>query len=32
MMHSSHIRPPLESEISAVIYDFNKEEEKEIAI
>ncbi len=28
MMHSSHIQPELNSEISSVIYDFNKYEEK----
>ena len=29
MMQSAHFRPPLDSETSAVIYEFNKNEEKE---
>ncbi|MBF0556478.1 MAG: type I-C CRISPR-associated protein Cas5 [Nitrospirae bacterium] len=29
MMESSHVQPPLDSEISAAIYDFNRQEEKE---
>ena len=29
MMQSSHIRPPLDSETSAIIYEFNQAEEKE---
>lgn len=29
MMGSSHFRPPVDSEISAVIYEFNKREEEE---
>lgn len=32
MMQSSHIQPPIDSETSAVIYDFNREEEKETAL
>lgn len=32
MMQSSHFRPPIDSEISAVIYDFNKREESEAAL
>jgi len=31
MMQSSHIRPPLDSETSAAIYDFNLKEEAEVA-
>lgn len=30
MMQSSHFRPPIDSETSAVIYDFNQREEKEV--
>lgn len=29
MMGSSHIQPPIDSEVSAVIYDFNQREERE---
>jgi CRISPR-associated protein Cas5d len=29
MMQSSHLQPPLDSEISAAIYEFNRQEEKE---
>ncbi len=29
MMHSTHYQPPLASEISAIIYDFNQNEDKE---
>lgn len=32
MMLSSHIQPPLDSEISAAIYEFNLQEEKEAAL
>jgi CRISPR-associated protein Cas5d len=32
MMQSSHIQPPIDSEISAVIYEFNQWEEKEEAL
>lgn len=32
MMQSSHIRPPMDSEISALIYEFNQLEEKEARI
>lgn len=32
MMQSSHIQPEMESEISAVIYGFNQNEEKEVEI
>ena len=32
MMLSSHIRPSLDSKTSAVIYDFNQQEEKEVEI
>src|SRR3989338_6723218 len=32
MMRSSHIRPPIDSEVSAVLYDFNEREEKEAAV
>jgi len=32
MMHSSHFRPPLDSETSAVIYDFNQQEEMEAVL
>lgn len=32
MMKSSHLRPPLDSAISAVIYDFNQKEESEAAV
>jgi CRISPR-associated protein Cas5d len=32
MMLSSHIQPPIDSEISAVIYEFNQWEEKEEAL
>lgn len=31
MMQSSHMRPPLDSETSAAIYDFNLKEEAEVA-
>jgi len=30
MMHSSHIRPPIGSEVSASIYEFNRQEEGEL--
>lgn len=29
MMQSSHIRPPIDSEVSSLIYDFNQREEEE---
>ena len=32
MMHSTHIRPPIDSETSSVIYDFNQKEETEAVI
>ncbi len=32
MMFSSHIQPPLDSETSAVIYEFNQQEEKEAVL
>lgn len=32
MMHSSHIQPPLDSEISSAIYVFNQQEEKEAVL
>lgn len=32
MMQSSHFRPPMNSEISAMIYDFNQQEEEEAAL
>lgn len=32
MMQSSHFQPPIGSEISAAIYDFNQQEEKEAAL
>lgn len=32
MMQSSHIRPPIDSETSALIYEFNQREEKEAEI
>ena len=32
MMKSSHIQPPADSEISALIYDFNQTEEKEVEV
>ncbi len=32
MMTSSHKRPPMDSEISAVLYNFNQKEEKEAAV
>jgi len=32
MMQSSHVQPPPDSEISAVIYEFNRQEEKEAAL
>jgi len=32
MMRSSHFRPPIDSEISAVIYNFNQIEEKEAVV
>ncbi len=32
MMTSSHKRPPMDSEISAVFYDFNQQEEKEATV
>lgn len=32
MMQSSHVQPPTDSEISAVIYEFNRQEEKEAAL
>lgn len=31
MMHSSHIRPPVGSEVSSAIYEFNRREEEEEA-
>lgn len=31
MMRSSHFQPPMDSEVSAVLYDFNQLEEKEVA-
>jgi CRISPR-associated protein Cas5d len=30
MMHSSHLRPPIGSEVSSAIYDFNRLEEEEV--
>lgn len=32
MMQSSHLQPPMDSETSAVIYDFNQMEEKEAVV
>ncbi|MBU4478442.1 MAG: type I-C CRISPR-associated protein Cas5c [Candidatus Omnitrophica bacterium] len=32
MMRSSHFQPPMDSEISAAIYEFNRQEEKEAAL
>lgn len=32
MMQSSHFRPPIDSEVSAIIYEFNQLEEKEAAL
>lgn len=32
MMKSSHFRPPMDSEVSAAIYDFNQREEEEAAL
>lgn len=32
MMQSSHFRPPIDSETSALIYEFNQQEEKEAAL
>lgn len=32
MMQSIHVQPPTDSEISAVIYEFNRQEEKEAAL
>lgn len=32
MMESSHFRPPVDSEISSVIYEFNKREEEEATL
>jgi len=32
MMQSSHFQPPVDSEVSAVLYDFNQLEEKEAAL
>ena len=32
MMQSSHFRPPMDSEVSAAIYDFNQREEEEAAL
>jgi len=32
MMSSSHFQPPMDSEVSAVLYDFNQLEEKEAAL
>jgi CRISPR-associated protein Cas5d len=32
MMQSSHIRPPLDSEISSYIYEFNQQEEREAGL
>lgn len=31
MMHSSHIRPPMGSEVSSAIYEFNRQEEEDAA-
>jgi len=31
MMLSSHIQPPIDSEVSAAIYEFNQQEEEEVA-
>ncbi len=31
MMQSSHIQPPIDSEVSAAIYEFNQQEEEEVA-
>lgn len=32
MMQSSHIRPPLDSEVSSFVYEFNQQEEREAAL
>jgi hypothetical protein len=32
MMQTSHIQPPIDSEISSAIYAFNLQEEKEAAL
>lgn len=32
MMQSSHFQPPIDSEISAVIYEFNQQEEEEVTL
>jgi len=32
MMQSSHFRPPIDSETSAIIYEFNQQEEEEAAL
>ena len=32
MMQSTHIRPPIDSEVSSLIYDFNKREEAEAGL
>ena len=32
MMQSSHIRPPIDSETSALIYEFNQREEREVSL
>lgn len=32
MMQSSHLQPPIDSETSALIYEFNQQEEKEAAL
>jgi len=31
MMHSSHLQPDMDSEISSAIYEFNQNEEQEAA-
>jgi CRISPR-associated protein Cas5d len=30
MMHSSHLRPPIGSEVSSTIYEFNRQEEEDV--
>jgi len=32
MMQSSHFQPPIDSEVSALIYEFNQQEEKEVEL
>ncbi len=32
MMQSSHLRPPIDSEVSALVYDFNQREEEEAGV